>query len=107
MLYLLQVRQLGLCQEEADVSWVWGLSSICKIWAPELQKKAMKALPIISEAEDISQQALQKYARLFKHPLSQRDVEAPCIIWLEYPSRTAAAVGIPPFSFGLSGCSLS
>jgi hypothetical protein len=39
-------------------------------------KKAMKALLIISDAEGVSQEALQKYARLFKHPLSQKDVEA-------------------------------
>jgi hypothetical protein len=45
-------------------------------WGGRATKKAMKALQIITEDEGISQEALKAYAELFKHPLSQIQVEA-------------------------------
>jgi hypothetical protein len=45
-------------------------------WGGRATKKAMRALQIIAEDEGISQEALKAYAELFKHPLSQNQVEA-------------------------------
>lgn len=45
-------------------------------WGGRSTKKAMRALCIIFEAEGISQETIEIYARLLKHPLSQVQVEA-------------------------------
>jgi hypothetical protein len=45
-------------------------------WGNRSTKKAMRALHIISEAEGTAQEALDTYARVFKHSLSQNQVEA-------------------------------
>lgn len=39
-------------------------------------RKAMKALRIISDSEGVSQEALEHYVNLLKHPLSQCHVDA-------------------------------
>jgi hypothetical protein len=65
-----------LRQDEADVSLELEWNSACKIGVAGPPKKAMKALQIITEDEGISQEALKAYAELFKHPLSQIQVEA-------------------------------
>jgi hypothetical protein len=53
-----------------------GLEFSMQDWGGRATKKAMKALQIITEDEGISQEALKAYAELFKHPLSQLQVEA-------------------------------
>lgn len=67
---------MELFQEEAEELLEWVLSSVFRTWTPDLQKKAIKALQIISDSVGITQEALKEYGRLFKHPLSQMDVEA-------------------------------
>jgi hypothetical protein len=39
-------------------------------------KRVMKALKVVGELEDINQQAMKDYAKLFVHPLSQTHVGA-------------------------------
>lgn len=45
-------------------------------WGSRAVKNAMKTLLIINDSGDISPQALDEYAKLFKHPLPQIHVEA-------------------------------
>jgi hypothetical protein len=45
-------------------------------WGSRSVRKVMKTLPIINDSGDISPQALDEYAKLFKHPLPQIHVEA-------------------------------
>ena len=45
-------------------------------WGKRSTKKAKRALQIIDENDGISRQALDDYAKLFKHPLSHSHVQA-------------------------------
>jgi hypothetical protein len=45
-------------------------------WSCRASKKALKALHIINENEEVNKEALDDYALLFKNPLSQAQVEA-------------------------------
>ena len=44
-------------------------------------KKAMKSLKVINDDDGCSQQALKDYAKVFKHPLSQCQVEALAVLF--------------------------